>query len=164
VFLLKQSPDNFRRFTQMNRIFQPTDSSKFQRRRHSGVMLLDALLALTLAVVIIMACIALSISSLAAHEVAKQQNIATNAARKVVENLRAFKQTAVSPGEYPDASAFGSVPQLELLTTGTAGLSITRVRGTLKLAVVTVRWQSGIPRRMQSLSIATYMAKEGFTQ
>jgi hypothetical protein len=148
----------------MNGSFVRMGNLRIHRRGQSGALLLDALLGLTLVVVVIMTCVALSISSLAAHEVAKQQNIATNAARKVVENLRSFKQAAISPGTYSDASAFGSIPQLQLLTAGTAGLKVTSVRGTLKMAVVTVRWQSGMPRRNQTLAITTYLATEGFAQ
>lgn len=127
-------------------------------------MLLDALLALGLTVIVVLTCVSLFVSSLAAQEVAKQQTVATHAARKVVENLRAFQQSGISTGIYSDASVFGPIPPLQQLTDSRADLTITPVRGTLKRAVVNVHWQSGIPRRIQSLTIATFLATEGVLQ
>lgn len=121
------------------------------RRRRGPVaafLLLDTMLALSVAVLVLLASCSIVVSGAAAADAARQNNAAYNCGRQVIENLRLRRGAAVPNGPYPDATVFGPVPQLAYLrgSTGSpaaASMSVTTWRGPVKQVAVTVTWRAG---------------------
>jgi Tfp pilus assembly protein PilV len=134
-----------------------------KRRRVAGAMLLDALIALFVAVTVMTASTSLTVSALAAAESSRKQSVAVNAARQVFENLRSYKGAKIENGTYADATVFGSVPQLSQMAQGTASVVISTYRTTVKQAKVTIRWRTGSRRRQREMSVTTLITGQGVT-
>lgn len=128
-----------------------------------GAMLLDSVVALFVATTVLTASSSLAISALAAAETSRQQSIATNAARQVIENLRAYKGAKIENGTYPDASVFGAIPQLSRMSYASAAVVVSTYRTTVKQAKVTVRWKTGNLRRQREMSVTTLLSAQGVT-
>ena len=122
------------------------------RRRWGGFLLLDVLIGLAVTSFVLLATISLLINAAGAADAAKQNTIAYNAARQVVENVRNYRGAPLAPGEYTDVRAFGAVPQLDATATSgmkdaRATMSIRMYRNPVKLVTVEVRWAGARPRR-----------------
>jgi hypothetical protein len=140
-----------------------TPSSYRKRRRIRGAMLLDAIIALFVAVTVMVSSTSLAVSALAGAEGSRQQNMATNAARQVFENLRTYKGAKILNGSYADATVFGSVPQLSQMASSSSSVIISTYRGTVKQAKVTVKWRAGSTRRQREMSVTTLITPLGVT-
>ena len=124
-------------------------------------MLLDACVALFVATTVLTASSSLAVSALAAAESSRQQSIATNAARQVFENLRAYKGAKIENGSYANATVFGSVPQLAQMSYASTSVVVSSYRGTVKQAKVTIRWRAGSTRKQREMSVTTLIAPQG---
>lgn len=124
---------------------------------------MDALIALFIAVLILVASTSLTVAALAGAEGSRQQSLATNAARQVLENLRTYKGARIPNGTYADATVFGSVPQLAEMTNSSASVTLTTFRGNVQQAKVTVQWRAGNTRRVRDLSVTTLITPQGVT-
>ena len=105
--------------------------------------MLDLLVAMVLVGGAIIGSYTVISSAESSINTARQNAVACNAARQVVENVREFLSNPIPNGTYANAGAFGSVPQLSLLDTGTASLTLSTYRGTVQQAVVVIQWSAG---------------------
>jgi hypothetical protein len=75
---------------------------------------------------------------------ARQNTLAYNAARAVLENIRLYQGTTLANGTYADARSFGPVPQLAALPEAGVSATIATYRtaptATVKIVTITVRW------------------------
>jgi len=116
---------------------------------------------------VLLATISLLINAAGAADAAKQNTIAYNAARQVVENVRNYRGAPLAPGEYTDVRAFGAVPQLDATATSgmkdaRATMSIRMYRNPVKLVTVEVRWRSGERGGVQrSRTLSTLISPNG---
>jgi len=163
------------------------------RRRCRGFLLMDAMLALGLATLTILAAASLIVSATSAADAARQNNIAYNAARQVVENLRQDQKARLTNGEYDSNASgtvpflFGPVPQLARLTrpsdadtaaAGRAHVSISDyyervvsgntttlvLRQPVKVITVTITWRSGARGGTpRKRTLTTLVAPDGVT-
>jgi Tfp pilus assembly protein PilV len=131
------------------------------RNHQAAALLIDVMIALFIGTLVMLSCIALTMTASAASDAARQNNLATNAGRQVLENLRAYKGATVANGTYADATVFGVVPQLARLSNGRAAVTISPYRAALKQVVVTVRWESGGRRLSRFQTVATLIGPEG---
>jgi hypothetical protein len=123
-------------------------------------MLLETCVALFVAVCISIPVMTLMMTSATATNSARQNTIATNAARQALENVRVYKGGEIANGTYTDATIFGALPQLAELNNGSASLYISTYSGSsmvstgVKLVSVTVVWTAGGngSRRSQTLT------------
>jgi Tfp pilus assembly protein PilV len=132
-----------------------------RRKRQSGALLLDVMIALLVAVLILLSCVALTMASSSAADAARQNNVATNAGRQILENLRTARRAGLATGIYADASIFGPVPQLARLSGGRASVTVSPFRGALKQAVITVRWEAGGNRVPRFQTLTALIGPEG---
>lgn len=138
-------------------------SRMLHRRGRTGSLLIDVMIALFVGTLVILSCVALTMASSSAADAARQNNLATNAGRQVLENLRAYKGAGFASGTYADATVFGAVPQLARLGNGRASVTINTHRDALKHVSVTVRWEAGANRMPRFQHVATLMGPEGVT-
>jgi len=119
------------------------------RRGRTAFLLLDTMLALFVAVLSLLAACSLVISGAAATDAARQNNVAYNCGRQVIENLRLRRGAVLANGPYPDVTVFGPVPQLSYLRGGgsgnpvTASMNVSTWNGPVKQVTVTVAWRAG---------------------
>jgi type II secretory pathway pseudopilin PulG len=114
-----------------------------RRRRSHGFLMLEVTFALAIAVFVILSALGFMISAAAASNVARQNTIAYNAARQVVENVRLYKGAKLANNSYPNVTVFGPVPQLAELNSGAASMTIAAWRAPIKQVTVTVTWKAG---------------------
>ncbi|MES2459479.1 MAG: hypothetical protein V4671_02770 [Armatimonadota bacterium] len=113
------------------------------RHRTRGFLLMEAMIAIFVGTLVLVSAISLVTAGAVAAEAARQNNIATNCARQIVENVRLRRGAMLVNNTYTDATVFGPVPQLSELRSGSASLTITTWQSTIKSVVVTVNWRSG---------------------
>lgn len=125
-----------------------------RRRWQRGAILIDVMLALVMGVFIALAACGLMASATGTATATRENDLACNAARQVIENVRHFRGAAVADNAYADATIFGPVPQLARLPAGAvASVRVAAYRGTLKQVVATVTWKGartggvGLPRQ-----------------
>jgi Tfp pilus assembly protein PilV len=131
------------------------------RKSQTGALLLDVMIALLVAVLILLSCVALTMASSSAADAARQNNVAAHAGRQILENLRAARRAGLATGTYADATIFGPVPQLARLSGGRASVTVSPFRGALKQAVITVRWEAGGRRMPRFQTLAALVGSEG---
>jgi hypothetical protein len=122
---------------------------------------MDLLMGLLAATLALLACLSVVVTASAGLNAAAQNASAYNVARQVIENLRLNKAAAVANGTYTDLSTFGSVPQLSQLDGGTGVVSVSTWRGSVKMAVVTVRWRGGTAGQSRSTTLTALLSARG---
>jgi type II secretory pathway pseudopilin PulG len=130
-----------------NRGYRPAGDKvpvfQLPRRRNRGFLMLEMTFALAIAVFVILSALSFMISAAAASNVARQNTIAYNAARQVVENVRLYKGAKLANNSYSNVTVFGPVPQLAQLTGGAASMTIATWRAPIKQVTVNVTWRAG---------------------
>lgn len=131
-------------------------------------MLIDLMIALTLGLVVMMATCSLMVSATGVGTTTRENDIAYNAARQVLENVRQYKGAVVVDNTYTDATVFGSVPQLALLSSSaTASVKVATYRGTMKQVTATVTWKGATTDRTglsRSRKLSALIAPRGITR
>jgi Tfp pilus assembly protein PilV len=113
------------------------------RRRTQGFLLMEAMIAIFVGTLVLISAISLVTAGAVAAEAARQNNIATNCARQILENVRLRRGAMLVNGPYTDATVFGPVPQLTELRGGSASLTISSWEYSVKSVVITVNWRAG---------------------
>ena len=147
------------------------ETQRFTRQRLSprlrgwrrAFLMLDTIVAMFVGGIVILGCYTIVSSASSGANTARQNALACNAARQVIENLRRYKATPVSNGTYSDATVFGSVPQLAQLSSSTASVTISTFRGSVDQAVVTIRWRAGGNTAQKSRQYAALLMQGGIT-
>jgi hypothetical protein len=114
-----------------------------KRRNVGAFLLLDALIAIFMGAIVLLSVVNLVIAGAVASESARQNNLAVNGARQILENVRLRRNAVLTDGTYSDATVFGPVPQIASLRNGSASVKISTVQSTLKSVVISVTWRSG---------------------
>jgi hypothetical protein len=126
--------------------------------------MLEMTFALAIAVFVILSAFAFMISAAAASNVARQNTIAYNAARQVVENVRLYKGAKLANGSYPDVTVVGPVPELSQLTGAGASMTIADWRPPIKQVTVMVTWRAGDRGGMsRSKALVALISPKGVT-
>jgi hypothetical protein len=116
------------------------NSARHQQRGH---LLLDTMVGIFVGSTVLMGTVSLVITGSVAAAGARQNTVATNAARQILENVRMRRSAVLADGTYADATVFGPVPQLAALRGGSASVRVATWQATIKSVVVTVTWRSG---------------------
>lgn len=129
------------------------------------MLLLDAMLALIVGVFVILAAYSLTITLTASGNAAKQNNLAYNAARQVIENVRHYKAAPLANNVYPDPTVFGPIPQLAELPGSNASVSISTYRKPLKRVSVTITWEGrgNSKSLLKQRTLVTLIGPKGMT-
>lgn len=112
-------------------------------RRHRGYLLLDAMIAIFVGSIVLISVVSMVVAGAVAAEGARQNNLASNCARQILENVRLRRGAVLSDGTYSDASVFGPVPQLASLRGGSASVKIATWQSSAKTVAITVNWRTG---------------------
>jgi type II secretory pathway pseudopilin PulG len=116
----------------------------FPRRHRQGFLMLEMTFAMAIAIFVILSALSFMISAAAASNVSRQNTIAYNAARQVVENIRLYKGAKLNTTATPVAATqYGPVPQLAQLKSGSATATIVSWRAPIQQVTVTVTWSAG---------------------
>ncbi len=136
----------------------------FQRLRGTrrGFLLLDAVLALTLAVLLILYGLSLMMTTASASDAAQQTTVAYNAARQAIENVRSFHGAKLANGKYSNA-ALGPLPQLAQLGGGSASMTVEDYRNPVKRVRVVIDWYAGGRAQPRSITLTTLVGPGGVT-
>jgi type II secretory pathway pseudopilin PulG len=101
---------------------------RLRRRGGRGIVLVDALLALTVAAMLIFYGLSLMMTSSHATDAAQQTTLAYNAARQQLENVRSLRGAALAEGTYHSVrlsdGSYVLRPQLADGTLGTTSLAM----------------------------------------
>jgi type II secretory pathway pseudopilin PulG len=128
------------------------------------------LIAVAITTFILLSSVALLASASSAADAARQNTVAYNAARQVIENIRQYRGAPLpaSTTQVYSLEQFGPVPQLQQLTSqrGGAGatgeLRILPYRDTVKMVTVRVVWRSGDRGgKLRERTLTTLIAPEG---
>lgn len=137
---------------------------KGNKRGKRGMLLLDTLLALTVGVFVILAAYSLTITTAASGNAAKQNNLAYNAARQAIENVRQYKGARITDNVYLDPTLFGPIPQLAELPGSSGTMTISTYRKPVKRVSVTISWQGrGAKSMLKQRTVVTLVAPKGIT-
>ena len=134
------------------------------RRRCQGFLMLEMTFAMAIAIFVILSALGFMISAAAASNVSRQNTIAYNAARQVVENVRIYKGAKLTSNSYSNVTVFGPVPQLSQLNEGAASMTIATWRAPIKQVTVTVTWRAGDKGGMpRSKTLVALVSPKGVT-
>lgn len=144
----------------------PSKQAEPRRFRSSGgAFLLDAMIAMFVAISGLLACVSLFTSSFMAANGAQQNALAYNAARQVMENIRSSQGAAVATGTNMDAAAnFGPVPELAQMDHGSGSVTISNWSSdnTVKCVAVTITWYDG--HKTANFTSSTLIGPNGVVQ
>jgi len=118
-------------------------------------MLLDAMCSLVVATVVMASTMTLFAATYTTSGGARQNNLAYNAARHVIENIRYGYGASVAVTASPQsATTYGPVPELSQITNGTGTVTIANYNtsGTVKCVAVTISWYDGEKTRSNTVS------------
>jgi Tfp pilus assembly protein PilV len=113
------------------------------RHRKRGYLLVEAMIAVFVGTLVLISTISLVTAGAVAAEAARQNNLAVNGARQILENIRLRRGAMVINGSYADATVFGPAPQIAALRDGSASLTISTWEYSVKSVVITVKWRAG---------------------
>lgn len=144
-------------------------ANRRRRRAKRGMILLDVLMALLLTALVFLATVRVLMRAAAAADGARQNAIAVQCARQVLENVRLYKMPQVSTGTYSatysstNLTAMGLVPQLAQLNQGAATLVVSTYAGrpAIKQAVVIVQWRAGNDTAVKSRTLTALLCSGG---
>lgn len=112
----------------MHLLHRPPRERRLRRRGGRGIVLVDALLALTVAAMLIFYGLSLMMTSSHATDAAQQTTLAYNAARQQLENVRSLRGAALAEGTYHSVrlsdGSYVLRPQLADGTLGTTSLAM----------------------------------------
>ena len=137
-----------------------------------GAVLMDAMIAMFVAVVIILSLLSALISAQVNAQLARENNAAYNSARQIIENIRLYRGASLTPGTYNknDILSLGVVAELNKLVSADVNVNLSlwrdpvtaKQRNDVKLVKVTVSWRAlGGTNALKSRTFVSLVTPEG---
>lgn len=131
------------------------------RKLIRGFTLVDALVAAMMTLGISALAIPTFISTTVVHRSVERANIARDAARAVVENIRDVGVNNITDGSY-SLTQFGNVDSLTNLANATGTITITTPSTSIRKVAIRVQWTSGLRQgRLRTYNTVTLLTPGG---
>lgn len=131
------------------------------RKLIRGFTLVDALVAAMMMLGISALAIPTFISTTVVHRSVQRANIARDAARAVVENIRDVGVNNIIDGSY-SLTQFGNVDSLTNLPNATGTITITTPSTSIRKVAIRVQWTSGLRQgRLRTYNTVTLLIPGG---